>query len=75
MLFFFFFTYYYCHALLSIQRVSNLIGGRFIDSQSFASIDVANPVSERIFISQSQFFCVFIFIVNNLEVKVGKKIL
>lgn len=27
------------------QRVPNLIGGRFVDSQSFASIDVTNPVS------------------------------
>ena len=27
------------------QRVPNLIGGRFVDSQSFVSIDVLNPVS------------------------------
>lgn len=27
------------------QRVPNLIGGAFVDSQSSASIDVINPVS------------------------------
>lgn len=33
--------------LLSIvyQRVPNFIGGRLVNSQSFASIDVINPVS------------------------------
>lgn len=30
-----------------LQRVPNLIGGRFIDSQSSSYIDVLNPVSAR----------------------------
>lgn len=29
----------------SLQRNPNLIGGRFVDSQSSASVDVLNPVS------------------------------
>ncbi|GLU08070.1 hypothetical protein SLE2022_249990 [Rubroshorea leprosula] len=29
-------------------RVPNLIGGRFVDSQSFASIDVINPATQQI---------------------------
>ncbi|KAK4789647.1 hypothetical protein SAY86_016951 [Trapa natans] len=29
-------------------RVSNLIGGRFIDSQAFASIDVLNPATQEV---------------------------
>uniref|UniRef100_UPI0005C833C1 methylmalonate-semialdehyde dehydrogenase [acylating], mitochondrial-like isoform X1 n=1 Tax=Fragaria vesca subsp. vesca TaxID=101020 RepID=UPI0005C833C1 len=29
-------------------RVPNLIGGRFVDSQSFASIDVLNPATQQI---------------------------
>ncbi|XVE49443.1 hypothetical protein DITRI_Ditri01bG0082900 [Diplodiscus trichospermus] len=29
-------------------RVPNLIGGRFVDSQSFASIDVINPVTQEV---------------------------
>ncbi|KAK9286624.1 hypothetical protein L1049_015024 [Liquidambar formosana] len=30
------------------QRVPNLIGGRFVDSQSFASIDVINPATQQV---------------------------
>ncbi|GMN58334.1 hypothetical protein TIFTF001_027428 [Ficus carica] len=30
------------------SRVPNLIGGRFVDSQSFASIDVINPATQQI---------------------------
>ncbi|XP_031383188.1 methylmalonate-semialdehyde dehydrogenase [acylating], mitochondrial-like isoform X2 [Punica granatum] len=30
------------------SRVPNLIGGRFVDSQSFASIDVVNPATEEV---------------------------
>ncbi|KAK6241267.1 hypothetical protein SCA6_006656 [Theobroma cacao] len=30
------------------QRVPNLIGGRFVDSQSFASIDVINPATQEV---------------------------
>ncbi|OWM63670.1 hypothetical protein CDL15_Pgr008213 [Punica granatum] len=37
-----------CRALSSLQRVPNLIGGRFVDSQSFASIDVVNPATEEV---------------------------
>ncbi|RVW58369.1 Methylmalonate-semialdehyde dehydrogenase [acylating], mitochondrial [Vitis vinifera] len=29
-------------------RVPNLIGGRFVDSQSFASIDVTNPATQKV---------------------------
>ncbi|KAJ1434893.1 Methylmalonate-semialdehyde dehydrogenase [Sesbania bispinosa] len=29
-------------------RVPNLIGGRFVDSQSFASIDILNPASQQV---------------------------
>ncbi|KAK9942946.1 hypothetical protein M0R45_008586 [Rubus argutus] len=29
-------------------RVPNLIGGRFVDSQSFASINVVNPATQQI---------------------------
>ncbi|BBH09241.1 aldehyde dehydrogenase 6B2 [Prunus dulcis] len=30
------------------QRVPNLIGGRFVDSQSFTSIDVLNPATQQV---------------------------
>ncbi|XP_010530669.1 PREDICTED: methylmalonate-semialdehyde dehydrogenase [acylating], mitochondrial-like isoform X2 [Tarenaya hassleriana] len=30
------------------QRISNLIGGRFVDSESFASIDVINPATQQV---------------------------
>lgn len=30
------------------QRVPNLIGGRFVDSQSFTSIDVLNPATQEV---------------------------
>lgn len=38
------------------QRVPNLIGGRFVDSQSSASVDVINPVSAE---NVHGFFSVF----------------
>jgi hypothetical protein len=55
--------------LLSIvcQRVPNFIGGRLVNSQSFASIDVINPVS-LVPLKDHLDLCIQSYLVNNYQV-------
>lgn len=49
------------HYLLALQRVPNLIGGRFVDSQSLSSVDVLNPVSaENLYVPSDLFMPLFV---------------
>jgi malonate-semialdehyde dehydrogenase (acetylating)/methylmalonate-semialdehyde dehydrogenase len=53
--------------IIVCQRVPNFIGGRLVNSQSFASIDVINPVS-LVPLKDHLDLCIQSYLVNNYQV-------